>query len=286
MYTRTFGRPVDGVIFIDPFVLSAVLQVTGPVAVGPEIVDADDIARKLLNTVYLRYPDPAKQDAYFSTSARRIFYVVTRRKIKQVHMLQAIAAMVGERRFLVWSSHPKEQAQLATTSISGALPRGEAGAVDAGMYLNDATSGKMAYYLDYVGGVRSVSCSATGVQRFQARLRLKSKAPLDPSGLNSTIVGLGRHVAIGSMIDRLFIYGPSGGRVVRLEANGKRLPLVHFRDGDRPVVFQNLVLKPQGRLEITATYETAPGARSRPSFRWTPGMHQGSTSVTAPSTCG
>lgn len=286
MYTRRFGEKLDGVIFIDPFVLSAVLHATGAVAVGSETVDSHDIVRKMLNTVYLRHPDPDEQDAYFSRTSRRIFYVVTRRtKINEIGMLRGLAEVAGQRRLLVWSSHPDEEAQLADTTIAGALPRGKHARVRAGMYLNDATSGKMAYYLDYVGGVRSIGCTSSGVQRFQARLRLRSKAPADASSLNSTIVGLGRHVAKGSMLDRLFVYGPSGGKVVSLQANGEDRELIRFRDKDRPVVFQNLVLHPGGSIVMTATFETAPGGTGRPAFDWTPGMHRGDTSVSAASSC-
>ncbi|MBV9832156.1 MAG: DUF4012 domain-containing protein, partial [Marmoricola sp.] len=193
MYARTFGRHVDGVVFVDPFVLSALLQVTGPVTVGSETFHAGDVARKLLNTVYLRYPQGPQQNAYFASAAKGIFDVLSTRPVNQLGVLRALTPMAEQRRFLVWSRHPAEQSLLARTTIAGALPHGAAGGAAAGMYLSGATSAKMEYYLDYVGGVRSLSCSSDGTQRFQVRLRMKSNAPTDVSGLPDYVVGNGSH---------------------------------------------------------------------------------------------
>ncbi len=117
-----------------------------------------------------------------------------------------------------------------------------------GMYLNGATSGKMEYYLDYVGGVRSVSCTDVGqCRRFQARLRLRSNAPRDVSGLPDYIIGQRQPRRQGIDARPLYIYGPAGGRIVGIVANGKQRHLILFRaTADRPVAFQNLVLKTPG----------------------------------------
>ncbi|MBV9832078.1 MAG: hypothetical protein JOZ82_10850, partial [Marmoricola sp.] len=71
-----------------------------------------------------------------------------------------------------------------------------------------------------------------------------------------------------------------------LQANGKQRPLVKFREGDRPVVYQSLLIHAGGSLDLTATMETAPHHAVDPTFQWTPGMHPGPTSVSAPTTCG
>ncbi len=286
MYAQRFGQHVDGVVFVDPFVLSALLQVTGPVTAGGDTFHSGDVARKLLNTVYLRFPQGPQQNAYFASAAKGIFDVLSTRPVNQLGVLRALVPMVEQRRFLVWSRHPAEQALLSRTSIAGALPHGAAAAESAGMYLNGATSAKMEYYLDYVGGVRSVSCSSNGTQQFQVRLRMRSNAPRDVSGLPDYVVGNGSHAPKGSMLDRLFVYGPSGGRVVSMQANGKQVKPVRFREGDRPVVYQSLLLHAGGGIDLTVTMQTAPHGTAGPTFAWTPGMHQGPTSVSAPTTCG
>jgi hypothetical protein len=286
MYAKQYGHSLDGVVFIDPVVLSALLQATGPVAVDGDTFHADDVVRKLLNTAYLRFPEPARQDAYFASAAKGIFNVLSSRPVSPTAVVRALTPVVEQRRFLVWSRHPSERAALAGTPLAGALPRGEPGATHVGMYLNGATNGKMEYYLDYVGGVRSVSCTDQGVQQFEARLRLRSNAPRDISGLPDYIVGNGKYVAQGSTLDRFYIYGPAGGRITGIVANGKQRPVFLQHNAGRPVAFLSLILKAQESIAVTARFETAPGHRADPTLDWTPGMHPGATTVTAPSTCG
>jgi Protein of unknown function (DUF4012) len=286
MYAKRYGHGLDGVVFLDPIVLSALMQATGPVAVDGETFHADDVVRKLLNTAYLRFPEPARQDVYFASAAKGIFDRLSSRPVSPTAVVRALTPMVDQRRFLVWSRHPAERAALAGTPLSGELPTGDKATTRAGMYLNGATNGKMEYYLDYVGGVRSVSCTDQGVQQFEARMRLRSNAPRDISGLPDYIVGNGHHVTRGSMLDRFYIYGPAGGRITGIVANGKKLPVFLLHNAGRPVAFLSLILKAQESIAVTARFETGPGHRADPTLDWTPGMHPGATSVTAPSTCG
>ena len=117
------------------------------------------------------------------------------------------------------------------------------------------------------------------VQQFEARLRLKSNAPRDISGLPDYVTGTGNHVAKGSMLERLYIYGPAGGRDHRASwPTARRRPVFLLHNDGRPVAFLNLVLKPQQRIDLTARFETAPGQRGGPDVqldaRDAPGTHE------------
>jgi hypothetical protein len=296
MYASKYGQHLDGIIFTDTVTLSAVMKATGPVKVGADTFTTDNVVAKLLHESYLRFPTWAddragalnkkRQDEYFSSAAHGIFDALSTRSVSPTAVVSAMAPMVDQRRFLVWSRRPQERAALKGTAIAGALPRGPQAAVRAGMYLNGATSAKMEYYLDYVGGVRSISCSDAGSQRFETRLRLKSNAPRDVSGLPMYVTGNGNYAPKGTMLDRLMIYGPVGGRIMRVEANGKKRPVFLFRDGDRPVAFLNLSLRPQGKISVTAEFQTARGHRGNPTLDWTPGIRTKASSVSASSACG
>ncbi len=64
MYRQLTGNEVDGVIAIDPVVLSYLLKATGPVALPDgSTIDAENAASLFLSEVYKRYPDPTVQDA-------------------------------------------------------------------------------------------------------------------------------------------------------------------------------------------------------------------------------
>ncbi len=71
MQKRAFGTDIDGVISVDPVVLSAVLRATGPVKVGDDMFNAHNVVPRLLNQVYKDLPTRAAQDAYFDAAARR-----------------------------------------------------------------------------------------------------------------------------------------------------------------------------------------------------------------------
>src|SRR6476661_1973796 len=70
---RAFGTSIDGVISVDPVVLSAVLRATGPVKVGEDTFTARNVVPRLLNRVYKDLGTRAEQDAYFDRAARGIF---------------------------------------------------------------------------------------------------------------------------------------------------------------------------------------------------------------------
>ena len=289
MYANKIGQHLDGVLFVDTVALSSLLKATGPVKVNGDTLTADNVVRTLLHGVYLRYPDYSernRQDQYFSSAAKGIFDALSTRSASPTALARALVPMVDQRRFLVWSRHPQERAALDGTQIAGGLPRGRQAAVRAGMYLNGATSAKMEYYLDYKGAVGAVSCTDAGTQRFLTRLRLKSNAPRDVSGLPLYVTGNGHYAPKGTMLERLMIYGPAGGRIVNLEANGTKRAIFRFRDGDRPVAFLNLSLRPQGVITVTAEFQTARGHRGDPTFDWTPGVRTKTSSVSAPSACG
>src|SRR5206468_976551 len=70
MWTTTYGGTVDGVIAIDPVVVSGLLDATGPVTLpsGDQISSANAV-KLLLSDVYQRYSDPDQQDAFFASAA-------------------------------------------------------------------------------------------------------------------------------------------------------------------------------------------------------------------------
>ena len=59
LYQQTTGRPVDGVIALDPFVLSSLLRYTGPLQLTtlPETVTADNATDFLLRGQYVAAND-------------------------------------------------------------------------------------------------------------------------------------------------------------------------------------------------------------------------------------
>ncbi len=74
MYQSATGVNVDGVITIDPVLLSYMLSATGPIQLQDgTVVDGSNAASLFLNDVYKRFPDPKAQDAFFGEATAIIF---------------------------------------------------------------------------------------------------------------------------------------------------------------------------------------------------------------------
>ncbi len=58
--------------------------------------------------------------------------------------MAGLVKAAGERRLLVWSADPLEQADLAATELAGQLPQ-TSGTPTIGVFLNDGTGGEVGY---------------------------------------------------------------------------------------------------------------------------------------------
>jgi hypothetical protein len=75
-WEETSGERIDGVLSVDPVALSYLLEATGPVTVPDVTLTADNAVLELVHRVYLRYPSPEDQDAWFREVAREVFDTV------------------------------------------------------------------------------------------------------------------------------------------------------------------------------------------------------------------
>jgi hypothetical protein len=122
MYRLKTGTDVDGVLAIDPVVLSYLLQTTGPVALpSGDALSADNAIPLLLNEVYLRYAKPADQDAFFAGAAGAVFQALADGRGSASGLISALTRAGEEHRLLAWSAHADEQAIIDGTVVAGQL---------------------------------------------------------------------------------------------------------------------------------------------------------------------
>ncbi len=148
MYQKQTGTLVDGVIAVDPVVLSYLLKATGPVPLpGGDTLTSDNAVPLLLNEVYKKYESPTEQDALFAAATGAVFQALLDGRGSTASMLTALARGVDERRVLMWSAEADEQAQISGTALAGELPTTDAETARFGVYFNDGTGSKMSYYV-------------------------------------------------------------------------------------------------------------------------------------------
>lgn len=83
MYPKAGGQPVDGVIYVDPFGLAALLKLTGPVTVegAPAPLTADNAAMFLIRDQYISVPDFDDRTDVASKASKATFEALTSREL-------------------------------------------------------------------------------------------------------------------------------------------------------------------------------------------------------------
>jgi len=291
------GQAVDGVLAVDPVVLSGVLGATGPVSVvtpaGVEIrLTGDDAAGFLLNGVYREYEDPSEQDAVLALVAEQVFAALSGGGGDASALISSLASSAQAGRLLVWSAVPGEQELLGGTVLSGELAGRRDGASGGptspvvGVFLNATTASKTGYYLDSSVAVDDVTCRPDGSQSFTVRVTLTSTlAAEEVAALPGYVVGAGGD---GTIRTNLLVYAPENGGIRGAAgADGADGGVgLYSQVHDGLVVGGRTVALAPGETK-TYEYDVVSGKNQRGdvSVRKTPGSRDGTTTVSV-SQCG
>ncbi|BAJ75215.1 non-ribosomal peptide synthetase modules [Microbacterium testaceum StLB037] len=256
MYRTKTGLDVDGVIAVDPVLLSYVLEATGPVTLpSGEQLNAGNATRILMNEVYFRYSDPSAQDAFFAAATGAVFQALIDGRGSAPSLISALYRAGEQHRLLLWSADPADQAILADTTVAGPLPVTDDRTVRFGVYLNDGTGSKMSYYVKPDVAVEWTSCqplTATGLRSLTLSLTLTNDAPSDAAtSLPTYITGEGAYgTAPGTAKVVGNLYLPEGFEVVSSAAsNGANFADATFQG--RQVLTFGVDLTPQASTRIT-----------------------------------
>jgi hypothetical protein len=290
MYRRRTGTTVDGVFSADPVALSYVLAATGPLTMpeGPALTSGNAV-RLLLTEAYARttsLSDTVDKDAYFATAARTVFDALTRGVADPRAAIGALARAAGERRLLVWSADPAEEAELSGTVLEGALPVHDGTRPVVGVFLNDGTGAKLGYYLTHDASLEVTGCRTDGRRELRLRVTLGSTAP--PTGLPAYVLGIGLAGDPYTVRTNVAVYSPAGGAVVDTRLDGAVVPTGAGRERRRGVAVVTVDLRPgQTRtIEASLLTESIPaGGRLTTSLWLTPGVNPWRTNVSSTRDC-
>ena len=148
LWAQTTGAQFDGVISIDPVVLSHMLAVAGPVTLATgEQVTSENAVKLLLSDSYERYPNGAESDLFFADVAQRVFTHITSAKWDPMAMLGALEKSTGEQRINLAFTDPAAQALADEMGVDGALAADTTTETQVGMYLNNSSVSKLDYHL-------------------------------------------------------------------------------------------------------------------------------------------
>lgn len=286
MWGRKTGQQVDGVISIDPVMLSYILQITGPVVVsGPELDTAraaglpteltgSNVVSTLLSDVYAKIPNPKLQDAYFAGVAKEVFAALSSGKGEAKGLIAGISRGAEEGRVLVWSADSSEQAKISKYPLSGSISGPSVSPAQFGIYFNDGTGAKMDYYVRRKIQIIK-ECPADGYEQIKVRVTSTNTAPADAAkSLPAYVTGDGAFgVPPGLVQTNIVAYGPVQANVESAAVDGQKTPFAPYIHANRPVgviaqqlapgetkivefTFDKIVQHTEPNLDVTPTVQS------------------------------
>ena len=285
MYRARGGDQLDGVVSVDPVALSHVLTGTGPVdTVGGQVLTTDNAVQLLLSSVYADIPDPAQQNVFFNAVARDVFGAVSSGQGDPRAVLRSLATSASERRLLVWSSHPAEQALLHPTALAGALETKPSDHPSVGVYFNAARPYKLDYYLDYDTSVASTSCRGRR-QALTVTVDLSSRVPKAVRSLPEYVAPRTPQYGRGEIVTTVYVYVPVGGTVRGLSVDGQEQQTSQYTLEGRTLVARTVALKPGASSTVKVRLLGGKGQTGTPALRVTPGVRSTGVGAVQNSAC-
>lgn len=286
LVSRAFDTRFDGVVSVDPVVLASLLRYIGAVEVQKIPVTADNVVEGLLHGVYVAFDqDILQQDLFFQETARAIFDRFTSGQGDAVGVVRSLVASATDRRIMVWSKRASEERIIRMTGVSGTLVEGGR-SPQVGVFLSDAGTGKMQYYLNKSTTIRAARCTDAGRQVVQVITRLESTAPSRRATIPRSVAGISPSLRRGDQRVNVRIFAPQGGAITSLQRDARAQTVVGGTYERRPVAVLPVRLEPGQSTTIVATVESDTKQSGGPVLTTTPGVNVTPTVTRIASACG
>ena len=142
------GQPtVDGVIAVDSLGLSALLELTGPVAVAgwPEPIDAGNVVEVTLKSAYERFAQEERV-GFLGDAARSVWEAVTHADLgRPDYVAEVLSDAVDGGHLVAWMDQPGEQDLLEDIGAAGVVPPVQGDSLM--LVTQNAAGNKADYYL-------------------------------------------------------------------------------------------------------------------------------------------
>src|SRR4051812_36451876 len=248
MWHDQTGERLDGAIATDPVALSYLLKVTGPLKLSDgTVVSSANLVQIAESRAYARFRDtPARKRFFVQLGRETAHHVLHGAGGHGTALLKALDRSAGERRLLVWSAHPAEEAQLAPTTLGGLLPRGPA--PYSALVVNNGAGSKLDYYLDRSVIYQPGDCSG-GRRSTTVTVTLHNQAPT--RGLPPYVVVRSDHPIWppppGTNRELATVYATDGSRLVHATLDGQDVTdqVLTAREQGHPMFSVDAEIPPQ-----------------------------------------
>lgn len=283
LWQSTNGGDVDGVISIDPVVLSHMLEATGPVTLedGSQL-NSENVVKALLSDSYERFgTNGLAADAYFADVAGRVFQTVSSGAWDPLIMLEQLQKAAEEQRTYLWFAREGEQALSNEFNLDGALAADNVARTQVGTYLVNASYSKLEYYLS-----TSMAVSCDPAARTVTTALTMTNTISDPNLSEYTLAWRNPNLGLlrTTMLLDVISYAVPGGTITSNPENGEfadwtRTGSEAGRDGKSITI-----TLPMGETKTVAYTSTLPEGPLGPlEVRYSPTVTQ--TPVTIDASC-
>jgi len=283
LYRLRTGTTVDGVMSIDPVALSYALKGTAPIDIGEGFtITADNVVPILLSTAYQQFDekDQNARDDFLAHGTGMAFSEVMSGRGDSAVIFDGLRQAASERRILIYSTNPTEQADLAQTNLAGGLDENP-GSPSIGVFLNDGTAAKLGYYLSNEVKVTQGQCRADGRRELDVAVTMHYDAP--SSGLPAYVTGAIPQGQPYILKTNVLAFAPLGGGVVGATRDGHDIGIGRGQDHLREVGTATIAMNPGTSTVVTFTVLSPsggdPSASVTPGLMLTPGVKPWEVSV-------
>jgi len=283
------GERLDGVLFVDPVVVSYLLRAVGQVPVpGYPPVSAANVVARVENEIYALGPDTRTQSAYQEAVAKAVFDVVSDGFGNSADVIRALVSGVQEGRVRMHFFAERAQREIAGTRIAGEFVDRTSGPPVVGVYVNDAGPTKMQFYLRQRAQLFARRCT-DGRQELGASITFHNDTPPRADELPDTITGEffpGNRTDPGQQLLVVYVSAPVGGRIVEVTVDGQSQgsPTITTYAG-REVASIGVLLDPGQSQTLDVLLRTGAGQTGDPRLEMSPGAAPGSSNATVRSAC-
>lgn len=260
IWQRSGHGDVDGVISVDPVFLQRLLKIAGPVTLSDgTVMNGENAEQRILNQIYIDTDTQAAQTDFFTMVAGEIFaHVLNGMDGKTQQLMRTFQKSASDGHLYVWSAHEREQKRISGTPIAGELRSGPSHPV-TGVYFNDATMGKMDWYLKREVTSTYDKTYPNGAKQYTIHISLANTA--DAASVNAAPDLLRGYdhsgkPRTGEIETVLYVYAPDGGRIVDWTRDFDQLAM----HGNLTVGMKTVTLRPGERFETTVHVLASPAA--------------------------
>src|SRR5581483_3545121 len=208
LYPQVFGQQVDGVFYMDPYALAALLDLTGPVNLKDANIrlNQKNAAQTLLKDQYVNFDSHKGRVDFLDEATRQTFERLTSGDLpKPSTVASAMNPMVQQGHMVAFSANPAFQAVFQQLGLGGQFPsRGQGDFLEVTQ--SNQGQNKIDAYLQ-----RNVTYAASfrpdsGEVDSTATIQLVNSAPAD--GLPDIVIGNAANLPKGTNDLFLTVYSP------------------------------------------------------------------------------